>query len=198
MVFLPIETQSNNSPDPLKWVDKYSNYLLNFAFMRINKREVAEDLVQDTFLSALKALEQFREDSSEKTWLTSILKNKIIDYYKKASTRYEMREVDNNKAGANYSYFFSEENNGHWTEEQGPSEWGNSSLESKEFYEIFNQCMTKLPEKWAMAFSMKTLDEAGSEDICKEMNLSSSNFWVIIHRAKLQLRACIEKNWIKN
>ncbi|MFL5753590.1 MAG: sigma-70 family RNA polymerase sigma factor [Bacteroidia bacterium] len=182
----------------MKWVDKYGNYLLNFAFLRINKQELAEDLVQDTFLSALKAKDQFRGDASEKTWLTGILKNKIIDHYKKASTRYEMREMDNSRAGADYGYFFSEEHNGHWVEKQGPSEWGESSLESKEFFEIFNQCMAKLPEKWAMAFSMKTIDELSSEEICKEMQLSSSNFWVIIHRAKLQLRACIEKNWIRN
>jgi RNA polymerase sigma-70 factor (TIGR02943 family) len=159
---------------------------------------VAEDLVQDTFLSALKALDTFRGNASEKTWLTGILKNKIIDYYKKASTRYEKKESDNSRAGTNYDYFFSEEQNGHWTDEQGPSEWDNQSLESKEFYGIFNRCLGKLPEKWALAFSRKTLDEVPTEEVCKELGISSSNFWVIIHRAKLQLRACIEKNWIKS
>lgn len=179
-------------------MDKYGDYLLNFALLRINKVEIAEDLVQDTFLSALKARHLFLGNASEKTWLTGILKNKIIDHYKKASTRYEKAETDNSRAGANYDYYFSEEHNGHWTEEQGPAEWGNQPLESKEFYDIFNSCMGKLPEKWAMAFSMKTIDEIPSEQICKELDITSSNFWVIIHRAKLQLRACIEKNWIRN
>ena len=167
---------------------------------------MAEDLVQDTFLSALKARGKFLGNASEKTWLTGILKNKIIDYYKKASTRYEKPGMDNSRAGANYDHFFSEEQNGHWADEHGPGEWVldsartdmTSVTESKEFYVMFNRCMGKLPEKWAMAFSMKTLDETPSEEICKELGISSSNFWVIIHRAKLQLRECIEKNWIRN
>ena len=192
-------SQSPNLLDPSKWVDNYGDYLYNYAYFRVNKTELAEDLVQDTFLSALKAQEGFKGEASEKTWLTGILRNKIIDHYKKASTQKEKQDLDNHRAEASYNYFF-EEDSGHWTDDKGPKEWGvnaSSSMESKEFFKVLNSCLGKLPEKWAMAFSLKTLDDVPGDKICKALDISSSNFWVIIHRAKLQLRECIEKNWMK-
>jgi RNA polymerase sigma-70 factor (ECF subfamily) len=184
---------------PEKWVELYADYLYNFAYFRVNKEELAQDLVQDTFLSALKAIDTYKGEASEKTWLVSILKNKIIDHYKKASTRNESPLQLPSYETPSLDYFFNKEKNGHWQSESKPKDWGgqDTTYDTKEFYKILESCLGKLPEKWKGVFTMSLLEDADAKLVCKEFNLSSSNFWVIIHRAKLQVRACLEKNWLK-
>lgn len=188
------------TPDPKKWPELYGDYLYNFARLRISDEEAARDLVQDTFLSAIRNLSGFRGEASEKTWLVSIIKRKVIDYYRKASNRLEVSE-QSQPEGVEYDYFFetAEEGGreGHWRNERVPKEWNSVSfnLENKEFNKIMMACMDKLPEKWRGAMSLKLFEEQEAEEICKELNISPSNYWVILHRARLQLRECLEKNW---
>ena len=179
-----------NKLNPKGWVDKYSDELYGFAFLRVSNEETAHDLIQDTFLSALKNLETFKGEISEKNWLYLILKNKIIDHYRKKGkgsfTSLE-GEVEPDE-------FFDE--SGHWKKEALPNSFNEkiiSSHHSFEFYEILEKCKRKLNEIQLSLFSMKFLDEMESEEICKEMEISSSNYWVIIHRIKLKIRKCIEK-----
>ena len=192
-------TNSQNTLNPAKWVDLYADYLYNYAYYRVNNGELAEDLVQDTFLSALKAQDSYKGEAAEKTWLVSILKNKIIDYYKKASTKNESPLKLQTYDAPSLDYFFNKEKNGHWQQNSKPKEWeaADESYDSKEFYKILESCLGELPEKWKGVFTMSLLDDSDSKIVCKEFNLSSSNFWVIMHRAKLQIRACLEKNWLK-
>ena len=179
-------------------MELYADYLYKFAYYRVNNDELAQDLVQDSFLSALKAKETYKGEASEKTWLTSILKNKIIDHYKKASTRNESPLKLNTYSVPSYDYFFNNGAVGHWKEDSMPKDWGaaDSNFDTKEFYKTLETCLGSLPEKWKGIFTMSLLEENDSKLICKEFNLSSSNFWVIMHRAKLQVRACLEKNWL--
>lgn len=191
-----------NNLEPGKWIERYADYLFGFAFTRINRQDVAEDLIQDTFLSALKAQETFRHDSSEKTWLTSILKRKIIDYYRKKSTQSELNILDRDGKDGFTAHFFEAEGakTDHWVDSTAPKNWGNdfdTKVESDEFYGILQSCLGKLPEKWAAVFTLKNMDDLKSEEICKELGIAPSNYWVIMHRAKLQLRECMEKNWFK-
>jgi len=192
----------SNLLQPEKWIERYADSLLGFAYARINRQEVAEDLVQDTFFSALKAQDTFRQDSSEKTWLISILKRKIIDYYRKKSTQSELNVLDKDSKDGFMSHFFEAEgsHDGHWTDAAAPKTWGgdfDTGVESEEFYNILQGCLGKLPEKWAAVFTLKNLDDLKSEEICKELGIAPSNYWVIMHRAKLQLRECMEMNWFK-
>ena len=192
--------QNQNNLDPNNWVKNYADYLYNFAYYRVNNQELAEDLVQDTFLSGIKGKNTYKGEASEKTWLVSILKNKIIDYYKKASTKNESPLQLNEEESPSYDYFFDKKKMGHWQNNTSPKEWGDvsdSQTETKEFYKILENCLEKLPVKWKGIFSMSLLDDQDAKIVCKEFNLSSSNFWVIMHRAKLQVRECLEKNWIK-
>jgi len=184
--------------NPNLWVQNYADYLYNIAYYRVNKQGLAEDLVQDTFLSALKAKETFNGKASEKTWLVSILKNKIIDYYKKASTRNESPLQLNTVEAPSYDYFFDVKKLGHWQSQNAPKDWevGESATETKEFYTTLEKCLDKLPNKWRGIFTMSLIDEQDAKLICNEFELTSSNFWVIIHRAKLQIRECLEKNWL--
>jgi RNA polymerase sigma-70 factor (TIGR02943 family) len=189
---------------PEHWVERYSDYLYSFAYARLRKEEVAEDLVQDTFFSALRARETFLANASEKTWLISILKRKIIDYYRKKSTQNELSILDkpveneDGSSGSNDHFFNNTMSVDHWASGASPQPWKKNfetSVESDEFYNILKKCISKMPEKTAAAFTLKNLDDMDSEEICKELNISPSNFWVMMHRAKLMMRECMEKNW---
>ena len=183
-------------PNPELWVKDHADYLYQYAVKRLSDSELSKDLVQETFLSAIKSLSDFRGKSSERTWLTSILKNKIIDHYRKKAKEDSVNELQSTEE--NRTSFFEE--NGHWKKKNEPEKWGTEEsdpLENEELENILKGCMKNLPVNWALVFSMKYMDGEDSEKICKELNLSPSNFWVIIHRAKLSLRACISKHWLK-
>jgi RNA polymerase sigma-70 factor (TIGR02943 family) len=186
--------------EPEKWIERYADALYAFAFARINRQEIAEDLVQDTLASAWKARDTFMFNASEKTWLISILKRKIIDHYRKKSTQNELNIFDKETGDGPTDNFFSTEESydGHWNNGAAPKKWNSdfeTPVESEEFYNILKGCLGKLPEKWAAVFTMKNMDDLDTEEICKELGITPSNYWVIMHRAKLQLRECMEKNW---
>jgi len=188
--------QPHKGSDPLKWVEQYADYLYGFAMSRLRNEELAKDLVQDTFLAALQGSGQFEGNSKEKTWLTAILKNKIADYYRKqlSGTLKDLKVTDAEKE---QSDFFDAET-GHWNEQYMPRTFGletHDPLILKELGTILNACLAKLPRLWFSVFAMKHMDDLESEQICVELKLSSPNFWVIMHRAKLNLRSCIQKNW---
>ena len=184
------------SINPEQWVTAYADYLYAFALKRLKDPELCKDLVQDTFVSAIKNLKNYKGSSSEKTWLTAILKNKITDIFR---TKTSETSLTGHFPGEDNTKSFFEEN-GHWKDKHSPRAWGMeepSPLENEELREILERCLEKLPPLWAVVVSMKYLDDEKSDHICKEMSLSPSNYWVIIHRAKLSLRACLEKNWLK-
>jgi len=179
---------------PHTWVKAHADYLYAFAIKRIADEELARDLVQDTFLAALQKVDVFEGKSSERTWLTAILKNKIIDVYRKKSSVIVSSDITD--AERQQQDFFHED--GHWNPKYKPLEMGveEQYLENKEFNQVLKKCMEKLPALWLSVFTMKHIDDEASEKICAELKVSASNFWVIIHRTKLNLRACLQKNWI--
>ena len=183
-----------HSLSPEKWVDLHADYLFNYTISRINNHDLAKDLVQDTFFAGLKAMHSFQGKASERTWLISILKRKIIDHYRKINSVKGKAEVKMN--------FYSDgEREGEWIEECVPSDWGNEvakSIENEELNTVLEKCIGNLPEKYAMVFRMKTILEFDTEEVCKELDITPSNLWVIIHRARTQLRKCMEENWFKN
>lgn len=193
------EENSESKLEPEKWIERYSDVLFNYTISRINKREVAEDLVQETFFSALKGKDSFLGNASEKTWLISILKRKIIDHYRKKSTQNELSVLDKNSKDDFMNHFFNKESSeGHWTNNSSPQEWKKdfqTGIESDEFNSILKNCLGKLPEKANAVFTLKNMEDLDSEEICKELQITPSNYWVLMHRAKLQLRECMEKNW---
>lgn len=192
-------SQFNNILNPKNWLSDYADELYGYAMNKTSNIELAEDLVQETFLAGLKSLENFKGNSSERTWLFAILKFKIADHYRKASTKYE---ISNSKFGNQDDSFidnyFTEA--GDWKENAVPKEWGidfSIGIENKELGIALNNCIDKLPESQKQLVILKLVDEIETEIVCKELNITSTNYWVIIHRAKLQLRACLEKNWFK-
>jgi len=174
-------------------VHLHTKDLYNWAFYKTSQAEVAEDLVQETFLAAVEKLASFKEKSSAKTWLFSILNHKIIDFYRKRVN--QTTSLDNTSLS---TYF---DNKMDWKENKKPQNWAEDEkhlLDDHDFQEILKQCLDHLPEKWNTCVKLKYLSEKNGEEICQEIGISTTNFWQIVHRAKLKLRDCIETNWLKN
>jgi len=180
---------------PDLWLKLYGNYLFSIAFIKLSNREIAEDIVQETFIAALKAKETFKNNSSEKTWLTTILNNKIVDYYRKKDVLKNSIEYINETSKSFDEHFF--EDNGHWLDKAAPQEWNNADkdVNRNEFYRILQYCIQKMPPKLVPVFIAKFIDENDPEIICKEYEITSSNYWVMLHRARVLIRSCLEKNW---
>lgn len=177
--------------NPKNWVDLHSDYLFNYTFKRIDNYDIARDIVQETFLAALKAMKNFRGQANERTWLTSILKRKIIDYYRKINSK-------KGKAEVKFNFYEDGDNKGNWIEERVPQTWSNEAeqnIENEELKGVLNDCVENLPEKYRTVFLLKNVQNYQTEEICNELGITSSNLWVIIHRARHQLRACLESNW---
>jgi RNA polymerase sigma-70 factor (ECF subfamily) len=180
--------------NPNKWIDNYADYLFNYAVTRVNDSDLAKDLVQETFFAGLKSAKNFEGKATERTWLVSILKRKVINHYRKINSNKGKSEV-------RMSFYEDGDNEGNWIEERAPQRWDNASekyIENEELKTQLELCIAKLPEKYAMVFRMKTIQEFETDDICKELDITASNLWVIIHRARTQLRKCMEDNWFNN
>lgn len=186
--------------NPGKWVEQYGDYLFSYALGRVNDPGKAEDLVQETFLSALKAQDGFRGGSTERTWLISILKRKIIDSYRKKYSSKESTFGSFEETVFDGDFYRSEEPfKGHWLEGRGPnsnSVLPESGLEQEELMKFINLCIENLPPQLAAVFIMRMIDEEDSDTICKELGITTSNLWVMLHRARLKMRACLEKSWL--
>ena len=170
-----------------KWIKEYSGIFFNYIYKRVPDKTVTKDILQETFIAAWKNSSSFKKQATEKTWLFSILKNKLVDHYRR-----QARSIIN----LPYSDPFFDKAD-HWTENAAPNQWENadSSLNKKEFYMVLDRCKTKLSGIQQLTFTMKYIDEHETDFICKVLQITPSNYWVIIHRCKLQLRECLEKNW---
>ena len=175
------------------WVDTYTNDLYSWALHKVSNTELAKDLVQDTFLAASEKITSFKAESTPKTWLFSILNHKIIDVYRKKVS--QPVYLDNQI----FSKFFDEE--GSWKTSEKPGDWHeeeNHLLDNTDFVAVLQKCLDALPENWSTSVKLKYLMNKKGEEICQELGIAPTNFWQIIHRAKLQLRDCIERSWFKN
>ncbi|SDB66415.1 RNA polymerase sigma-70 factor, ECF subfamily [Flavobacteriaceae bacterium MAR_2010_188] len=182
-----------NQLDPKQWIDMYSDYLFNYTVTRINDRELAKDLVQETFYAGLKSMKNFKGEASERTWLVSILKRKIIDQYRKQNSKKGKAEVR--------MTYIGEDDEGDWLEERVPDSTdlnAEDKMENEELGDAIYGCMEKLTPKQAEVFKMKTILQYETEAICSKLNITPSNLWVIIHRARQTLAECLEKNWYQS
>jgi RNA polymerase sigma-70 factor (ECF subfamily) len=183
--------------DAQRWVDDYGDYLFGFALARLRSEARAEDAVQETFLAALRAKRHFQGRSAEKTWLTGILKNKIYDHFRKSSRETSFTDLE---------FYDDEESNrfvngglgaGGWIHSQAPEEWATlgENLDNELFWKAYQDCAGKLPKKISAVFSLREIDGLESEELCAMFNISENNLWVMLHRARMALRRCLEINW---
>jgi RNA polymerase sigma-70 factor (ECF subfamily) len=186
--------------DPETWVDQHGDFLYRYALLRLRDPAVAEDVVQETFLAALQARHHFAGQSSEKTWLVGILKHKIIDYFRKVNRERSTSAMEALPDDPEDLFVNSGEWMGHWDldRQREPIEWGadpSQVLEHMEFWMILERCLSGLPARTASAFSLREMEELSSEEVCKVLNITATNLWVMLHRARAHLRHCLEANW---
>lgn len=173
---------------PLQWLEQHGDMLYAYALARVRSKDAAEDLVQETLLAGIRGLAKFDGRSSVQTWLTGILKHKILDYVAARIKQPEQMQV-----GSEDDFFTAR---GKW--KNAPTSWEidpASRLEQTEFRTILDQCLDKLPRRTAELFILFQSDETTTEQICKETGLTSTNIWSILYRARLRLRECLSINW---
>lgn len=177
--------------NPEQWNLSYREYLLRFALQRISDYGSAEDIVQDTFLSGWNARRQFRGDCSEKTWLTGILRNKIIDHYRRNSRRPSVIASDLDGPA-------DESGSVSWMDRQPdlrPVNRPGSETDKREFLDELDRAVNSLPEKMGLAYRMREIEGQSTEEITRKLGITKANLWVLIHRAKQALGEQLDANW---
>lgn len=181
----------NEAFDPEAWLEEHGDYLFRFSMSRLHNEELAADMVQETLLAAWKGREHFQGNSTVRTWLVGILKHKITDHI-----RHEIRNrnladaVENDPTSA---YFDA---SGHW--QTAPAAWNEDpekTYRNDQFRMVLQQCIRKLPEKQQLVFRLRELTGEDTESICKTCDITPTHLHVLIHRARLALRKCLESNW---
>jgi RNA polymerase sigma-70 factor, ECF subfamily len=181
--------------DPDRWVDEHGDAMFRFALIRLRDPVLAEEVVQETFLAGLKAKERFSGRSSERTWLIGILKHKIIDQFRKRSRERPGSETDA-ATSADQAERESGEEAGPW--QNGPADWETDPeevTERSELREVLTNCVSDLPSRLGNAYSLRELDGLETKEICKALDITETNLWVMLHRARTRLKSCLETNW---
>lgn len=184
--------------DATLWVDEHGDYLFRYAVMRVRDEGTAEDLVQDTLLAAIQSLASYGGKSSERTWLTGILKHKIIDHFRKYSREVPLDPAETDLSEFDPLFERQDEFKDHWHDTLSPRIWSmppDQALQQNEFFGVLQNCISKLPERVAGVFTLREMNGLETAEICEILSLSASNFWVMMHRARMSLRRCIEINW---
>ena len=182
----------NQIKDPEVWLDEYGDALYRYALFRIQDGQVAEDLVQETFFAALRGMDSFAGRSSVRTWLFGILKHKIIDHIRKISRERPAGDIETIADLADKTF----DGGGGWRYQ--PSQWiTNPSLlfQQQEFWQILQTCLAELPPRLNQAFTLRELDGLSAEEVRKILNVTPTNGGVMLHRARMRLRECLEIKW---
>lgn len=175
-------------------IERERTYLLRYAQLQLRNPAQAEDVVQETLLAAIEGAARFSGKSSLRTWLTGILKHKIIDHLRRSAREQPLTGAGDDRPEAEaVDALFAKD--GHWREM--PAQWGNpdTALENSRFWAAFEMCVQRLPERTARVFMMREIMDMQTEEICKELNITATNCWVMLHRARLTLRECLELQW---
>jgi RNA polymerase sigma-70 factor (ECF subfamily) len=187
--------EERRATDPETWLGAYGDYLYRYALLRVRDEAAAEDLVQETLLAALKGRRQFDGQSSERTWLTGILKHKILDRFRR-----QYREVSLDEAGVDcegeefgMDEFFAAD--GHWAVK--PGDWADpaKATENAHFWDALIRCLERLSPRQRQLFVLRELHGSDNEEICKDMEITATNAGVLLYRARMSLRQCLEHHW---
>ena len=186
-------------PDPGRWLQDHGDTLYRYALRRLHNSAHAEDAVQETLLAAFQARASYSGRASEKTWLIGILKHKIIDFIRKQVRESTVDDINAlSDAAADGGIDAQFDARGHWI--HPPQDWGNpvKALQDHQFIEIFEHCLGRLKPVHAQIFSLKELTGQSIDEICKELDITATNCSVILYRARMGLRRCLENRWASN
>ena len=184
---------AKNTLEPDLWLERYGTYLFRYALANLRDERLAEDAVQDCLLAALQAQSSYSGQANERTWLTGILKHKIVDIVRKDSREKPLENVDMENPYGEFDAAFDE--TGHWGHTL--IEWGTpeTSLENRRFWQVFEACLSAMPRRLAQLFMLREVVGAETEKVCKEMDITPTNLWTMLYRSRMSLRQCLERNW---
>lgn len=185
-----------HAPEPERWLQEHGGALYRYALTHLRDPHLAEEAVQETLVAALAARSRFAGGASVRTWLVGILKHKIIDLFRDAARHVTLDDpLESEEESAPEDYFVAD---GHWRDR--PSDWGDPerTLENAQFLAILQRCLDALPPRLARLFWLREVMEEETENICKELAITPTNLWTMLHRGRLGLRQCLDRNWVGN
>jgi RNA polymerase sigma-70 factor, ECF subfamily len=183
------------NPTPHDWLNEHGDYLYRFALARLRNPDQAEDVVQETLLAAIQS-QSYAGQSAPRTWLVGILKHKIVDLIRRQVREQPMEGLGESLPDDPGTDEFFEEDGGHWSDKPLAWDMPDSALEQKQFLAALQACMDRLPAKLASLFMLREVHEEDNEKICKELEITATNAWVMLYRARMGLRKCLELNWL--
>jgi RNA polymerase sigma-70 factor (ECF subfamily) len=179
---------------PEDWLTEHGDALYRHAYARLRDAMAAEDAVQETLLAALRGREGFAGRSSARTWLIGILNHKVADILRRRSRERNLNQAETGDEPLEDLLFAAD---GHWR--HPPAAWGDPDavLEQQTFWEAFARCLETLPPRQAQAFTLCEMDGVAGAEAGKVLGITATNVWVVLHRARLRLRECLELNGLK-
>lgn len=189
---------SKRSEQVTRWVEEYADMLFRRALLRVGNVEDAKDVVQETLIAAVRGNPKTEELRSEKAWLLGIMKHKVLDLLRRRYRQPVSADSDDLQR-LEESQFDGGGDVAHWLPRMAPRQWerAEAKLESGEFAGILNKCLSRLPERHARAFVLRELDGFTTDRLCAEFNLASGHLFVLLHRARLALRRCLELSGLR-
>ncbi|WP_084781415.1 sigma-70 family RNA polymerase sigma factor [Salinivibrio sp. SS2] len=182
--------------DP-QFISNLRKEMLKFAQLQLRDDAKAEDAVQDALLAAYRSIEKFSRQSAFKTWVFAILKNKIIDILRKGQREISVSQPVSDESDAFDEVLFTQR--GYWHTDERPERWSTptESVKDQQFWLVFETCLHGLPEHLARVFMMREFVELESDEICQNLAITTSNLHVLLYRARLRLRECLENKWFR-
>ena len=186
--------------DPTQWLDAHGDYLYRYALVRVRDAAIAEDLLQETLLAVISSSPKFAGRSSERTWLVGILKHKVFDYFRRTARTTQVQLTTTGLEDGPDLFEPSGPCRGQWREDRAPLNWPAHAdpLESQEFWQTFDRCLSQLPQQMSIAFTLREIDGLSSTEICEILNVTPNNLWVLLHRSRTTLRHLLEANWFSD
>lgn len=176
-------------------LDGFRRDMLRFALLQLRDRASAEDAVQEAMLAALEAADRFAERARLKTWVFSILRNKIVDIIRRRAREPNCEPAENEIDEDDFAPLYAA--NGHWQPATQPATWGNpeKAFENMSFWAVLEACLNGLPPATARVFMMREMLGLETDEICRELSMTANHCWVVLHRARMSLRFCLDQKW---
>jgi RNA polymerase sigma-70 factor (ECF subfamily) len=188
--------KGKNTINPEGWLDEHGDYLYRYAYVRTGNASAAEELVQETIVAGYKARESYDGRVAERYWLRGILRHKIVDFLRRTARETTVAPSEDDEAIEDSLLFKA-----FGLPERSPDPWQfdpHKAYAKQEFWTIFYKCLAELGDRVGAVFSLRELEGRSTEEICKDLDISPNNMWVMMHRARGQLKACLEANWSKD
>ena len=178
-------------------IQAHRPYLLRYALAQLRDAELAEEAVQEALVAALESIDGFDKRSTLRTWLTSILRFKVIDLQRKLVADRTRTQYDEATVTAEHEAWLDEmfDETGHWR--SPPQAWNDpeAALEQSRFWMVFEECLGRLSATGGRVFFKREVMGEETDAICRDEGITQSNCWVMLHRARIALRMCLETNW---